>query len=1260
MKILLDLQGCQSASRFRGIGRYSLAFAKALMRNRGSHTIKLLLNGLYADGIDELRQQFEGLVSAEDILIFDADGPVAEFDTANIGRARLAELARERLITSINPDVVLLTSLFEGFIDDAITSVGRIGNGPFTIVTLYDLIPYLNPDPHWPAHYKNYYELKIESLKRADLLLSISEYARQECVGAIPILSDRLVNMSSACDSMFCLDEVVPERLAELLKKFDITHPFIMSAGNLEPRKNFTLLIRAFAGMPEELKKGRQIVLVGGAEVDRIDEIKLIASESGIADGQLKVLGHVDDDDLRDLYRICELFVFPSLHEGFGLPPLEAMSCGAVVIGSNATSVPEVIGREDALFDPSSMPQLRDLMIKALTDQDFRRLLKTHGLNQAKKFSWDKTAQLAISAIEQRLGKRAGLNEPSPIPLVDGVKPCLAMVSPLPPEQTGIADYLADLLPELGKVYDITVISDQTAVSLGPDGEVFRVASVAWFEGNVALFERIVYQVGNSPFHAHMLDLLARYPGIVVLHDFYISNLKLWKEVTGYRAKAFQHALLHSHGYVALSELERNGDQAAKFRWPCSFPAVNGALGLIVHSTYCRDLVSHYYGDVFDEKVSVVRQHRVPVSLVERSSARRRLGIADDAFLVCAFGFMDPTKLNLSLLEAWSISSLATDSHSQLVFVGGKAEPDYARQIETMIAGIDGGARIAITGFAPHELFADYLAAADLAVQLRTLSRGETSRTVLDCLAYGVPLVINAHGPMREYPDDVLIKLPDEFDVSELVDVLERLRHEEQLRQNLATKGVDYIRKAHAPALTVQGYVNVIEGVVNSAECQRVKRAITDFWQILQTNTREERSAIAQKVADLLITPRRPVIYLDISATAHSDLKTGIERVARALVREMLLVPPHGYLVVPVYLAQENGFWRVRKANQYLAQQPGFSLVPPEDELVIPVQGDILMGLDLFADGVCAAERQGLYTYWRAAGAKLGFMVYDLLPITHPQFFPPWAQAGHEEWMKSISSVADLLVCISEHVKSEVERWMAGNEMADTKRPRIVVSHLGADVQASFPTSGLPSDADHMLEILRSRPTFLMVGTIEPRKGYLHVIAAFEALWCRGVEANLVIVGHEGWKSLPDQDRRTIPEIVRRIQNSPYFGIHFFWLEGISDEYLEKIYGVSSCLIAASEDEGFGLPLIEASHHGVPVLARDIPVFREVCGDAVRYFPVNGIEGLVEALQQWLEQTPIEFGCEKSSISWLSWRESAANLCRHICVSNERSYEINL
>ena len=131
---------------------------------------------------------------------------------------------------------------------------------------------------------------------------------------------------------------------------------------------------------------------------------------------------------------------------------------------------------------------------------------------------------------------------------------------------------------------------------------------------------------------------------------------------------------------------------------------------------------------------------------------------------------------------------------------------------------------------------------------------------------------------------------------------------------------------------------------------------------------------------------------------------------------------------------------------------------------------------------------------------------------------------------------------------------------------------------------------------------------------------------------------------LPEDRRRTIPEIVAKLRNHPRLGTRLFWLEGISDEYLERVYDACDCLIAASEDEGFGLPLIEAAQHELPIIARDIPVFREVAGDCAYYFSGRDARSLAEAVKHWLQLRAECRAPGSASMPWLTWKQSTARL----------------
>jgi glycosyltransferase involved in cell wall biosynthesis len=237
------------------------------------------------------------------------------------------------------------------------------------------------------------------------------------------------------------------------------------------------------------------------------------------------------------------------------------------------------------------------------------------------------------------------------------------------------------------------------------------------------------------------------------------------------------------------------------------------------------------------------------------------------------------------------------------------------------------------------------------------------------------------------------------------------------------------------------------------------------------------------------------------------------------------------------------------------------------------------------------------------------------------------------DWIRSVSEIADGIICISRTVADEFYQWLSRSDCSRQSPLSIGFFHLGADLHASVPTKGLTPDAASILVKLRSHPSFLMVGTLEPRKGHRQALAAMEGLWSEGIDANLVIVGKEGWM---------MEDFIKGVRQHPENNRRLFWLRGISDEMLDQVYRSSRALLAASEGEGFGLPLIEASQYGLPIIVRDIPVFREVAGENAYYFRANKPEDLADALQKWLslgDAVPYSRG-----LSYLTWQQSSGQL----------------
>ncbi|RLP74386.1 glycosyltransferase [Xanthobacter tagetidis] len=837
-----------------------------------------------------------------------------------------------------------------------------------------------------------------------------------------------------------------------------------------------------------------------------------------------------------------------------------------------------------------------------------------------------------------------------------GSKPRLAFVAPLPPERTGIADYSAQILPELTRYYDIDVVVDQEAVSDEWVRSHCAVRTPAWFAAHAASYDRVLYHFGNSPFHTHMFNLLEQIPGVVVLHDFYLTDILNYIENNYEPHNSLTQALLTSHGYSAVLDRLSQDARDTSEKYPANFSVLSQAQGVILHNTFARDLAAQFYPEYDTTPWNIIPLVRFPASTAIKQEVRRILGFSDDDILVCSFGFIQHSKLSHRLLDAWLQSDLAHDPRCHLIFVGHMPRDAYGDEMHRTIERANAGGRIRATGFVKGDDYHHYLRAADIGVQLRGSSRGETSAAALDCLAYGLATIVNANGSMAELPTDCVVQIADAFDTSELIDALTELCTNSDLRRDLGRRAAAHVSKNHSAAEIAKKYGEAIETSAAAAPTLHSMPALVDLARRMVADGEDDDESIRRVAERLCRQGRLPRpchrLFVDVSVLARNDLRSGIQRVVRGLLLELLKAPPAGYRIEPVRLSDVTGRWQYHLARHYTEQIFTGTWDVLIDEPAEVAAGDIFLGADFHTDGIAHAARAGLFGEWRQRGVRISFIVYDILPLTLPNCFPPYAEPTHRAWMLTLSEIADDLVCISTSVANETKAWLEAHAAHPEQLPAIHPWTLGADIDASHPTRGMPDDADAFLAMMQANDSFLMVGTLEPRKGHLQALHAFEILWAEGSQAKLIFVGKEGWRGVPQEDAQSLPELMDRLRHHPELGKRLFWLQDTSDEFLDRIYQEADCLIAASLDEGFGLPLIEAARHGIPIIARDIPVFREVAGGCATYFSGHDGPALATAIEAWLAAFRADRHPKSSQMPWLTWAESAQRLKEILATSS--------
>jgi glycosyltransferase involved in cell wall biosynthesis len=272
-----------------------------------------------------------------------------------------------------------------------------------SVVTIHDLSALLHPEKHRSRLVRRA-RLRLPLVVRfADKIITPTESVKREVCQRFKVKPEKVTAIHSAARSSF---KPLPfAQSAELRKQLRIEDEFLLFVGTLEPRKNLLALLKAFAQINTQTVHRPQLVIAGG-EGWLMDDMFAFIKESGISE-RLRFTGYLSDEELRGLYSSCKVFLYPSVYEGFGLPPLEAMACGAPVVAGRIPSLQEVLGSNARLVEPLEVNALARGIVELLENEDQRQDLAAAGPEHARKFSWEKTARLTLEVYQQVSEARA-------------------------------------------------------------------------------------------------------------------------------------------------------------------------------------------------------------------------------------------------------------------------------------------------------------------------------------------------------------------------------------------------------------------------------------------------------------------------------------------------------------------------------------------------------------------------------------------------------------------------------------------------------------------------------------------------------------------------------------------------------------------------------------------------------------------------------------------------------------------------------------
>lgn len=814
MRIGIDMLAVQSPwTRSRGIGRLSQNLVDALLRHDQDNEYILYSH----ESLPAVKARVTGRASVATLR------PDPDRGESTLSDA-IDTLART------NPDaldILLLLSPFDLF--GGYGPPAKPLNGLKMAAYVYDAIPFLFHEKYLgEQHAASILYRHLERLRRYDVLLSCSESTRTDFRRLLDLSDRQIVTVSCDTETDYFQPDrstPMPEISSRMLNDLGIDRPFVFNLGGMDERydrKNLFGLIDAFRLLPESLRSTHQLVITCFMNDAFMSRLRLFADDRGVGNC-LVLTNEVADSVVKILYQRCAAFASISHYEGFGLPLLEALRCGAAVVAGNNSSQPEVVGDAGLLANSHDPADLAVKLERILGDREFARELGMKAVEQARRFQWKSTAAKVVDALADAPGWK-----PSPRPPVRRnrtPRPRIAVMSPFPPKESGVSDYTNNLINALKADYAIDLYHDAGYVpEPGLASFEFGCHDYRIFKrrASVLNYDAVLYQMGNSIYHKFLYEMMQAHPGIVTLHDFCLAGFQYWYgQLAETPADHFQREVEKFDPRRAPEILGRR--LAEWSAMPGGVPQAfvreglylnrsvfETAQAVVCHSPWCRNEVARLFPEFLGKVTVVPFGSRAEIILEQRRGAvRARFDLPTKALIFGSFGFMSSDKLNLEAIEAFA--AIAGEFPTSLfLFIGQDLENGNAKRRAEEL-GIED--RMRFLGRQPADNYIELTAAIDIGVGLRRPpTHGETSAALLDLLRIGVPTIVTDVATFSDYPDNVVRKVRwEEEGLDGLRLAFRELASQPSRRKALGLSAWSYVREHHDWTHAASLYAALIE-----------------------------------------------------------------------------------------------------------------------------------------------------------------------------------------------------------------------------------------------------------------------------------------------------------------------------------------------------------------------------------------------------------------------------------------------------------------
>ena len=602
---------------------------------------------------------------------------------------------------------------------------------------VYDLIPmlfeeYYLTDPLERARYK----IGVDTMLQSDALLCISQSTADD-VNAMLEPDCPVVTIGAGVAELFFsnedrtpdagrwqdLSDVVPVLLGQ---------QFIFTVSGGHKSKNLSSLLQAYADCPYEFRILHPLVIGGGFDQESRNhfqsEWKSLIAARRTRVSNIHILPHLRDEDIRQLYRSCALFVYASLYEGFGLPLAEAIVSGAVAISSNRSSLPEILSISEFQFNPRSPAEITALLMSTVSNPELRQKFEAWSKEARSSFHWEHVGERLKTCIgHQQTSGTQSVSPSSEIALRDKI----AIIGSVRPEEGGIASYNSEILPHVSSEFDW--FSSKGFCSIRKGGASSMPLSL--YDESWSRYSERIYVVGNSGHHIPAVNRLNKIPGYVWLHDVRLSGLAWsialeskedpWAKINQWlRQYPGRHRPMHLY-----QELDECVYSFAK-------PLLQNAKGFIVHSEHARQLLLEDWGGAGFAPPIMVIPHAVPTLGIAN---RRPDSAPRGPIRIGTLGYIHPIRAPETIIEAAGILA-ATGQPVTLVLLGNVSS-EYLAALNRLAKRE--GITIEPRGYLEDAEFIQEISQLDVVIQIRNRTNGESSGTVANAIAAGVPTITN-------------------------------------------------------------------------------------------------------------------------------------------------------------------------------------------------------------------------------------------------------------------------------------------------------------------------------------------------------------------------------------------------------------------------------------------------------------------------------------------------------------------------------------